>query len=137
MQAVLAERHQPRFHIEVGAKLVPADLGVGPHYQVGAGAVGTGRLLPLAPMPLHHQAPEHAALAGARGGGAHGGTGIRGMPQLRQHPQATLLQFGGLGVFILINHVFLGALLHQPPGLGFHPGAHKGGHVEPGVAVEH
>ena len=100
----------------------------------GLAALGTA---PLPPVPLEHHAAEHAALAGARGGGAHRLAGIRRMPEVGQDPQTALFQFSGLGIFVLVDHVLLGAVLHQLQRLGLHPGAHEGGEIQAGVAVEH
>ena len=137
LETIRRDRHQARLYIEVGAELVPADLGVGAHHQVGAAALQARRPASLAPVPLHHQAAEHAALAGAGGGGANGLGGIGGIPEIGQDPQTALLQFGGLGIFVLIDDVLIGAFLHQPPCLRLHPGAHKGGQIQASVAIEH
>ena len=137
LQPACFEGNQPRLHIEVSAKFVPADLGVGAHHQVWTAGLEAGGQAPLPPAPLEHQPAEHAALAGAGGGGADGGGGIGRMPEVGQDPQAALFELGGLGIFVFINHVFVGALLHQAARLGFHPGAHKCGQVEAGVAIKH
>ena len=137
LQPVGLQRHQPRLHVEVGAELVPADLGVGAHHQIGAAGLQPSGLAPLPPAPLEHQAAEHAALAGAGGGGADGGGGIGGMPEVGQDAQTALLQLCRLGIFVLVDDVLVGAFLHQPARLRLHPGAHEGGQVEPGVAVQH
>jgi hypothetical protein len=88
-------------------------------------------------MPAHHQTAEHAGLAGAGGGGAHRLVRIRGMPEIGNDLETAFLNLSGLGIFILINHIFFRTFLHQPPRLRLHPGAHKSGQVEPGIAIEH
>lgn len=138
MQGVVSEGHEAWLHIEVGTKLVPTHLAVGAHHQVGpAAAARTRRLAPPSPVPTHHQAPEQAALAGAGGGGADRIRGVRGVPEIGKHAQTALLQIGGLRVFILVDDVFVAAFLHQSPGFGLHPGAHKRGQIQPCVAIQH
>ena len=137
LETIRRDRHQARLHIEIGAELIPADLGVGAHHQVWVAAPQARRPASLAPVPLHHQAAEHAALAGARGGGADGLGGIGGVPEIGQDAQAALLQFGSLGIFVLVDDVLVGAFLHQAPRLRLHPGAHESGQVEAGVSIEH
>ena len=56
--------------------------------------------------------------------------------QVGQHCQAPPLEFGGLGVLVLVDHVLVDAVGHQLAGLGFHPGRDEGGEVEPGPAIE-
>ena len=88
-------------------------------------------------MPTQHHAAQHARFAGAGGGGANGSLGIRRIPKPGQHAQAAILQLGGLGIFVLIDHVFVGALAHQMQRFWLHPGADKGRQIEHGVAIQH
>ena len=63
MEPLGGDRHQPGFHIEVGTKLVPADLGVGAHHQIGAPIIEASGTPLLSPVPLEHHAPQHAGFA--------------------------------------------------------------------------
>ncbi len=63
--------------------------------------------------------------------------GGRRVPEAREHVHAAQLELGRLRVLVLVDHVLVEGLGHEPVGLGLHPGRHEGGQVEPGVAVEH
>ena len=60
------------------------------------------------------------------------------MPQPGEHPHAACLQFGRARILVLVDHVLVEAVSAiSARRLGFHPGAHERGQVQPGVAVEH
>ena len=59
------------------------------------------------------------------------------MPEVRQDPQTALLKLRRLGIFVLVDHVLFSALLHQQQCFGLNPSAHKGGQIEPCVAIQH
>ena len=54
LQPLGPDRHQARLDIEISAELIPADLGVAAHHQIGPAAVQSRLLAALAPMPAHH-----------------------------------------------------------------------------------
>ena len=60
-----------------------------------------------------------------------------GMEQVGDHAHAALLDRGGDRVFVLVDHVLVERLGHQPVGLGIHPGRHEGGQIQPRAAVQH
>ena len=129
LQTLRRDRHHFGLHIEVGAELVPADLGVTTHHQVGTVVGEAGGLAALAPMPAHHQAAQHAGLTGTRGGGAHRLIRVGSMPEIGDDLEAALLNLRSLGIFVLIDHIFFGALLHQLPRLWLHPSSNKRGQI--------
>ena len=88
-------------------------------------------------MPAQHHAAEHAGFAGAGSGGANGSLGIWRIPEPGQHAQTAILQLSGLGIFVFIDHVLVGALAHQMQRFWLHPGADKGRQIEHGVAIQH
>ena len=47
------------------------------------------------------------------------------------------LDLGGLWILVLVDHVLVDALIHQPVHLGFHPGLAERGKILAGVAIEH
>jgi hypothetical protein len=116
---------------------VVVDVREAPIERITATGIQTRRQASLPPPPLEHQAAKHAPFARAGGGGAHGLARIRRMPEVGQDAQAPLLQLRGLGVFVLVDDVLVGAFLHQLAGLRLHPGAHEGGQIQAGVAIEH
>src|SRR5207248_11420751 len=61
-----ADRHQPGLDVPVPAELLPYDLDVGPHDQVGPVGRGPRGDPAPSPVPLERQAAEHAVLTGAR-----------------------------------------------------------------------
>lgn len=124
------------FDLPEVAELVPADLDVDAHDEVRAGpgiAVGVA----LGPAPLQGHPREHARLTGPGRRTAHGGRGIRCVPQVGEHGHTAPLQLGGARVLVLVDHVLVPALGHQDPGLRLHPGGDEGGEVQPRVAVQH
>src|SRR5258708_456764 len=58
------------------------------------------------------------------------------MPQPGENIDTALLNFGGLRVLILINHILVERLRHQSFCFWLHPGGDEGGQVEPGIAIE-
>lgn len=118
------------------AELLPADLDVHAHDEVGARSRVAVRV-PLCPAPLQRHPREHAGLARTGRGTAHDGPGIGRVPQVREHGHAASLQLGGARVLVLVDHVLVEALRHQHPGLRLHPGGDEGGEIQPGVAVQH
>lgn len=118
------------------AELLPAHLDVHPHHEVGARSWIAVRVPPH-PAPLQRHAGEHARLARSGRRTADGGGRIRRVPQIREHRHAAPLEFGGAWVLVLVDHVLVLALVHQHPGLRFHPGGDEGGEIQPRVPVQH
>ena len=50
---------------------------------------------------------------------------------------AACFDLGGLGVFILVDHVLVEALVHQLVDLGLRPGLAESRQILPGVTIEH
>ena len=92
--------------------------------------------LALAPFPLESQAAEHGCFAGAGGGAADGAGGFRRVPQIGEHVHAALFDGRGLRVFILVDHVLVGGLVHELLNFRFDPGGAEGGEILLRVAVE-
>ena len=88
------------------------------------------------PVPLERQAAEHGCFAGAGGGAADGAGGLRGVPKIGEHVDAALFDGRGLRVFILVDHVLVGGLVHDAADFGLDPGGAEGGEILPRVAVE-
>jgi hypothetical protein len=59
------------------------------------------------------------------------------MPEPAEHRHAAGLQLRRLRVLVLVDHVLVDALSHEPLGLRLHPCGDEGGHVETRVPVEH
>ena len=115
---------------------MPADLHrAGDH----VGLVGrfAGSLHLLAPLPLQGHAAQHGGLAGTGGGTSHSVGGLRRIPQIGQHVHATVFELGRLWVLVLVDHVFVDALVHEFVDLRLHPGLAEGRQVLTGVAVQH
>jgi hypothetical protein len=123
------------FDVEVAAELVPADLDRAHDEVRSVDGFALGALA-FAPLPLEGQAAEHGCLAGAGGGAANGAGGFRGVPQIGQHVDAALFDGRGLRVFILVDHVLVGGLVHELLDFGFDPGGAEGGEILLRVAVE-
>ena len=139
MEPLTLHRREARLDLEVVAELVPADLDVDPHHQVGPCGVRTRRAALLLPTTFERQPREHRRFTRSDGRAADRGQGAvaRGIPQLGEHVDAAQLEFRGLWVLVLVDHVLVEALRHQPVGLGLHPRRDERGQVQPGVPVEH
>ena len=136
-EAVALHRHQPHLDVPVVGELLPADLDVDAHHQVGlVGRLALG-LAALLPEPLQRQAAEHRRLAGAGRGAAGGGRRGGRVPEVAEDAHAPHLELGRLRVLVLVDHVLVEAVTHQLSRLRLHPRRHEGGQVEAGVAVQH
>ena len=51
--------------------------------------------------------------------------------------RTTCFQFSGLGIFVLVDHVFIDAFIHQLVNFVIHPGLAKGRQVLPGITIHH
>src|SRR5215203_1178206 len=137
VETVTLHRHVAGLDLEVVAELLPADLDVYAHDHVRFVGALPGRAPPLLPATLEGHPTEHGRLAGARGRAPRSLVGTRGVPKAAQHVDAAHLKLGRLGVFVLVDHVLVEGLGHQPLGLGLHVRGHKRREVQAGVAVEH
>ena len=139
MEPLTRHRREARLDLEVVAELVPADLDIDPHHQVGPCGVRACGAAPLLPATFERQPREHRRFTGSDGRAADRGQGAvaGGIPQLGEHVDAAQLEFGGLRVLVLVDHVLVEALRHQSVGLGLHPRRDERGQVQPGVPVEH
>src|SRR5437899_4300679 len=98
MVAFAFHRHQAWLDIPVATKLLPANLDIDAHHEIGS-IYGEAPGLPaLAPLPLHRHASKHTGLAGANSGAACRTVLIWCVPEVGQHIHATRLNLGGLGV---------------------------------------
>ena len=91
----------------------------------------------LLPAPLEREPTEHRRLARAGGRASGRLVGIGRVPETAEDVDAPHLDLGGLRVLVLVDHVLVEALGHQPLGLRLHPGADERRDVEARVAVEH
>ncbi len=129
------ERDRAQFDVEVAGELLPADLD-GPAHQVGPVDGEALGLAAGAPAEFEGEAAEHGGLAGPGGGAAGGRTADRRVPQVGQDVDAAGLDLGGLRVLVLVDHVLVEALVHQPVYAVVGPGGAEGGQVLGRVAVE-
>ena len=63
--------------------------------------------------------------------------GVRRVPEVGEDVDAARLELRGLRVLVLVDHVLVEALGHQPLGLRLHPGRDERREVQARVAVEH
>ena len=137
VQPVALHRDEARLDFEVVGELVPADLDVDAHDDVGTVGGLVRHAAGVLPAPLEREPAEHARLAGADGRAADRGGGVRGVPEVGEYVHAPVLQVGRARVLVLVDHVLVERLGHQQPGLRLGPRRDERGQVEPGVAVEH
>ena len=135
VEAISFHRDEPHLDVPVVGELLPADLHVDAHDQVGrsVGSPAAARrfcqrrfsarppsmaasLEPVVEQPTPPAGPCHRSA---------------------QHVDAAHLQLRRLRILVLVDHVLVEALRHERLGLRLHPGGHEGGHVEARVAVEH
>jgi hypothetical protein len=91
----------------------------------------------LLPEALERQPAEHRSLARPGRRAARDLLSVGGVPEAAEGMDAAHLEVGGLRVLVLVDHVLVEALGHQPLGLRFHPGGDEGREVHPCIAVEH
>ncbi len=136
-EPVALHRHESHLDVPVVRELLPADLHVDPHHDVGP-----VRRLPLGctlllPASLEREPAEHRRLARSGRRAAGRLVGVRGVPEVGEDVDAAHLDLGGLRVLVLVDHVLVEALGHEPLGLRLHPGRDERRDVEPRVPVEH
>ena len=143
--AVLGHRQVAGFDLEVAAEFLPHHLHVGAHHQIrGAGfpAVAVFAAHPLLPPPLQRQTAQHHRLGGPDRGGADCAGGvvvaqILGMEKVGNHCHTARFDCGGGRVLVLVDHVLVERLGHQPLSFRVHPGGDEGRQIQPGTPVEH
>ena len=130
-------RHEAHLDFPVVGELLPADLDVRAHDDVGLVGGLPVRFPPLAPAPLERHSREHRRLARAGRRAAGRLVLLRSVPEVGEDVDAARLEGRGLRILVLVDHVLVEALGHQALGLGLHPRRHERGHVQTRVAVEH
>ena len=137
VEPVSLHRDEPHLDVPVISELLPADLHVDAHHEVGL--VGGFHRRPPAMLPasLEGQPTEHGRFARPRRRAAHRLVRVRCIPEPAQDVDAAQLQLCGLRVLILVDHVLVEALGHESLGLRFHPRADERRQVEAGVPVQH
>ena len=135
-QPVVFHRDLAMLDVPIAGELVPADLDR-PGDQVRFVDRLAGGLAFRFPGPLHRHSAQHGRFAGAGRRTTDRVGGLRRVPQIGQHVDAAGLDFGGLRILVLVDHVLVHALVHQSVDFGLGPGLAEGRQVLTGVAVEH
>ena len=137
VQAIALHRHQAHLDVPVVGELLPADLDVDSHDDVGRVDRLALCLAPMLPASLEGEPAQHRRLARAGRRAAGGLIGVLRVPQAREDRDAAHLELGGLRVLVLVDHVLVEALGHERLRLRLHPGGDERRQVEAGVAVDH
>ncbi|GBE57714.1 hypothetical protein BMS3Abin01_00635 [bacterium BMS3Abin01] len=137
MVAALLHGDEAGLDIPVDAELLPADLDVDTHDHVGSVRRFALGLPPFAPILEQCHAAQHRRFTGADGGCAHGLLVLGGVPQPGDDVDAARFDIGRLRILVLVDHVLVEGLGHQPHRFRLHPGGNEGRQVQPGVAVQH
>ena len=137
VEAVALHRHEPHLDVPVVRELLPAHLDVDAHHDVRLVGWLPRRRSRLLPATLEGEPAEHRRLARARRRATRRLVCFGRMPETAEDVHAAHLELGGLRIFVLVDHVLVEALGHQPFRLGPHPRAHEGREVEPRIPVEH
>ena len=122
-------------YLPVSGELLPNDLHVAAHDDVGLVGGLALRFHARAPSPLQRHAREHDRFRRADRGSAH--PGFRCMEEPRHDVDAAFLDLGRVRIFVLVDQVLVEALRHQLLGLRFHPSRHERCQVESRIAVQH
>ncbi len=125
----------PQLDVEIAGEFVPADL-----HRAGDQIRAIGRLAgavaPFAPLPLEGQAAEHGRFTRTGRRAADRGLEIGSIPQVGQHVHTARFDLGCLRILLLVDHVFVDAVVHQLANFGLDPRLAERRQVLPGVAVE-
>ena len=121
------ERDDPRLDVEVAAELLPDDVHVAAEDQIRLVGGLAGRLAPLAPLPLQRERAQHDRLRRALRTGARRLAG--GVEEIREHPDAALLDLRGARVLGVVDEVAVEAVGDDLAGLRLHPGGDEGRQV--------
>jgi hypothetical protein len=128
------QRHNPRLNIEIAAELLPHHMHIATEDQVGIGRRFPGRLATLPPIPLQRQGAKHDRLR--RSLSTCTGRLARGMEQVGQHPDATLLNLSGTRIFGVVDEVTVQVFGDDPLCLRLHPGSDECRHVSSRIALQ-
>ena len=137
MEAVALHRDEAHLDVPVVGELLPADLDVDPHHDVRPVGGLAGGLAPVLPAALQRQPSEHRRLARPGRRATRRLVRVGCVPQPAEDVHAAHLDLRRLRVLVLVDHVLVEALGHQPLGLRLHPRRDERGHVQACVAVEH
>lgn len=129
------DRDLAQFDVEVAGELLPADLDR-PAHQIGPVDGQALGLAAGAPAEFEGEAAEHGGFAGPGGRAAGGRAAGRRVPQVGEDVDAAGLDFRGLRVLVLVDHVLVEALVHQAVDAVVGPSGAEGGEVLGRVAVE-
>ena len=128
------QRHDPRLDVEVAAELLPHDMHIAAEHQIRARGGGSGGLAAFAPVPLEGQTTEHDRLGRSLGSGAGGLAGR--VEQIREHPDAALLDLGGAGILGVVDEVAVQVRGDDLLRLRLHPGRHESGQVPSRITLQ-
>jgi hypothetical protein len=135
-QTFAFERNLAQLDVPIAGELVPADLHRAGNQIRLVDRLAGGFSLAL-PAPLHGHTTKHRRFARTGRRAADGVRRRRRVPEIGEHMHAAGLDFGGLRVLVLVDHVLVHALIHQLMDFGLGPGLTEGRQVLPRVAVEH
>jgi hypothetical protein len=121
------QRDDARLNVEVATELLPHDMHVAAEDEVWPARVLALLVAPFAPLPLQRQRAEHDRLR--RSLRACAGRLARGVEQVGEHPDATLLDLRRLRILGVVDEVTVQVLGDDPLGLRLHPGRHEGRQV--------
>jgi hypothetical protein len=98
IQSILAldtDRYEPALDVEVSGELLKGNLCVGAHDDIGTGFVNTlsSSFALFLPDTFHSETAELNGFGGAGGGGSDGIVGVRSVPEIREHGNATLMDY--------------------------------------------
>ena len=137
VEPVSLHRHEAHLDVPVVRELLPAHLDVDAHHQVRLVRRLARRLAGVLPSALERKPAEHRRLARSRRRASRRLVGVRCVPQPAQDVDASHLELRGLRVLVLVDHVLVEALRHEPLGLRLHPGRDERCDVQARVPVQH
>lgn len=130
-----------RLNIPIPAELLPTDVRLVPHHQVGLGVVQTQTRTPLLPPLLHGQRTQHNSLGTAHRRSTHGitvahGVDRGGVEQRRQHAHATVGDLLARRILVRIDKVDIERVHHQLTRLVLHVRRDEAGQIQNGAGID-
>ena len=136
-EAVALHRHEAQFDIPVAANFSQQTWTLMPMTRFGLSVGFPCRRRRCCQRRLSARPASIAASLEPRRRAAGGRGGLRRVPQPAEDVDAARLDLRGLRILVLVDHVLVEALGHEPLGLRLHPRRDKRREVQAGVAVEH
>ena len=126
---VHSHRHHAHFDIPIDGEFFPYHLHTARNNEIGVCRRQSLCFAAFLPALQGGDASQHASFGRTDGAGSRTIGRLRRVPQFGDDIDTAPFDFCRLGIFGLIDHIFIHILGHHPAGIIVHPGGHESGQV--------